>query len=601
MLIKALCDYYDVLAEKDLVLPDGYSEVPIKYNIVLTPDGKIEDIISCMKTEEQPQKNGKIKEKLVPQTMRFPKRTEKPGIESNTIEHRPLYIFGLNLEKDKLNPEDRTGKAEKSHRAFVEHSLRFIEGLSSPVIDAFRNFLMNWKPEEETENQHILDLGKDYAGAGFAFSLSGNPDLMLHTDPQIKEKWEKEYAKEQSQPGEYQAQCAITGEVSDIARIHSKIKGVAGGAATGGVLIGFNNPSENSYGNDQSYNSNISELAMRKYTEALNYVLKRQAHKIVMDDITIAFWAMDGGDEHEMTLQEMLMSQSSRKTADEVNSMLKSLLSRGMKTRITTNELKELDAELDGNIDFYIVGLKPNSSRISIKFLYRKKFLDMLWNLARFQDELQVSEEVRVVSLSWIKKECLSPKSNSEKISPALFTKLFEAAIYGTNYPYSLLETMIRRVKTDKFINATRAGVIKAYLNRNKKEEWKVSLDRSNNNQAYLCGRLFAVLENIQNQAVRVGKSNSTKLNSTIKDKYFASAAAKPASIFPTLIKLSQHHMKKLNDGSQIFHAKLVGEIMNMLENEFPKTLSLVEQGKFIIGYYQQVQDFFASKKPTEL
>ena len=155
---------------------------------------------------------------------------------------------------------------------------------------------------------------------------------------------------------------------------------------------------------------------------------------------------------------------------------------------------------------------------------------------------------------------------------------------------------MIRRVKTDKFINATRAGVIKAYLTRNKKEEWKVSLDRSNNNQAYLCGRLFAVLENIQNQAVGGGK-----LNSTIKDKYFASAAAKPASIFPTLIKLSQHHMKKLNDGSQIFHAKLVGEIMNMLENEFPKTLSLVEQGKFIIGYYQQVQDFFASKKPTEL
>lgn len=597
MLIKALCDYYDVLAEKDLVLPDGYSEVPIKYVIVLTPDGKIENIISCQKTEKQPQKNGKIKEKLVPQTMRFPKRTEKPGIESNTIEHRPLYIFGLNLEKDKLNPEDRTGKAEKSHRAFVEQNLRFLEGLSSPVIDAFRNFLINWKPEEETENKHILDLGKDYAGAGFAFSLSGNPDLMLHTDPQIKEKWEKEYAKAQSQPGEHQAQCAITGEVSDIARIHSKIKGVAGGAATGGVLIGFNNPSENSYGNDQSYNSNISELAMRKYTEALNYILKQQAHKIVMDDITIAFWAMDGGDEHEMTFQEMLMSQSSRKTADEVNSMLKSLLSRGMKTRITTNELKELDEDLDGNIDFYIVGLKPNSSRISIKFLYRKKFLDMLWNLARFQDELQVSEEVRVVSLSWIKKECLSPKSNSEKISPALFTKLFEAAIYGTNYPYSLLETMVRRVKTDKFINATRAGVIKAYLTRNeKKEEWKVSLDRRNNNQAYLCGRLFAVLENIQNQAAGGGK-----LNSTIKDKYFASAAAKPASIFPTLIKLSQHHMKKLNDGSQIFHTKLVGEIMNMLENEFPKTLPLMEQGKFMIGYYQQVQDFFASKKPTEL
>lgn len=600
MLIKALCDYYDVLAEKDLVLPDGYSEVPIKYVIVLTPDGKIENIISCQKTEKQPQKNGKIKEKLVPQTMLFPKRNGKSATASETIEHRSRYIFGLNYTKQGFSAQkDEKGKPKDSHDDFVRVNLNFIDGLNSPIINAFRNFMINWKPEEETENKHILDLGKDYAGAGFAFFLSGNPDLMLHTDPQIKEKWEKEYAKEQSQPGEHQAQCAITGEISAISRKHAKIKGLKG-ASMEGPLICFNEASGCSYGNAQSYNSNISETAMLKYTEALNYLLKRSAHKIVLDgddDITIVFWAMDGGDEHEMTFQEMLMSQSSRKNADEVNSMLKSLLSRGMKTRITTNELKELDEDLDGNIDFYIVGLKPNSSRISIKFLYRKKFLDMLWNLARFQDELQVSEEVRVVSLSWIKKECLSPKSNSEKISPALFTKLFEAAIYGTNYPYSLLETMVRRVKTDKFINATRAGVIKAYLTRNeKKEEWKVSLDRRNNNQAYLCGRLFAVLENIQNQAVGGGK-----LNSTIKDKYFASAAAKPASIFPTLIKLSQHHMKKLNDGSQIFHAKLVGEIMNMLENEFPKTLPLMEQGKFMIGYYQQEQDFFASKKPTEV
>lgn len=600
MLIKALCDYYDVLAEKDLVLPDGYSEVAIKYVIVLTPDGKIENIISCQKTEKQPQKNGKIKEKLVPQTMLFPKRNGKSATASETIEHRSRYIFGLNYTKQGFSAQkDEKGKPKDSHDDFVRVNLNFIDGLNSPIINAFRNFMINWKPEEETENKHILDLGKDYAGAGFAFSLSGNPDLMLHTDPQIKEKWEKEYAKEQSQPGEHQAQCAITGEISAISRKHAKIKGLKG-ASMEGPLICFNEASGCSYGNARSYNSNISETAMLKYTEALNYLLKRSAHKIVLDgddDITIVFWAMDGGDEHEMTFQEMLMSQSSRKNADEVNSMLKSLLSRGMKTRITTNELKELDEDLDGNIDFYIVGLKPNSSRISIKFLYRKKFLDMLWNLARFQDELQVSEEVRVVSLSWIKKECLSPKSNSEKISPALFTKLFEAAIYGTNYPYSLLETMVRRVKTDKFINATRAGVIKAYLTRNeKKEEWKVSLDRRNNNQAYLCGRLFAVLENIQNQAVGGGK-----LNSTIKDKYFASAAAKPASIFPTLIKLSQHHMKKLNDGSQIFHAKLVGEIMNMLENEFPKTLPLMEQGKFMIGYYQQEQDFFASKKPTEV
>lgn len=597
MLIKALCDYYDVLASKDLVLPDGYSEIPIKYKIVLTPEGQVDGIISCQEIKIELQKNGKEKEKLVPTRMVFPKRTEKPGIESNVIEHRPLYIFGLNLEKNgALNPNDKTGKAEKSHKAFVNKNLEFIEGLDSPMVDAYRAFLQNWKPEEEVENSNILELGKDYANAGFAFCLSGNPDYMLQDDPQVRSKWKQEYAEKQSEPGERQAQCAITGEISDIARIHSKIKGIVGGAATGGVLIGFNNPSENSYGNDQSYNSNVSELAMRKYTEALNYVLQQQSHRIVMDETTIAFWAMDGGENHEMTLRELLMGQSDRKSEDDVNTMLKGLLSRAIEGRITSSELNKLDDNLDEQVTFYIVGMKPNSSRISIKFIYCKKFGDVLWNVARFQDELQYSEEVRVVSLSQIKKECISPKSSSEKVNPELFMKLFEAAVYGRKYPYSLLETMVRRVKTDKYINGTRAGIIKAYLMRNEKKEGiKVSLDRDNVNEAYLCGRLFALLERIQKQAV-----GGTSLNSTIKDKYFASATSKPASVFPTLIKLSQHHVRKLSDGSQVYYAKIMGEIMNSLGDEFPKTLSLTDQGKFIIGYYQQEQSLYVSKKETE-
>ena len=122
-----------------------------------------------------------------------------------------------------------------------------------------------------------------------------------------------------------------------------------------------------------------------------------------------------------------------------------------------------------------------------------------------------------------------------------------------------------------------------------------MALDRKNDNPAYLCGRLFAVLENIQNFAVGGGQ-----LNSTIKDKYFASAAAKPASVFPTLIKLSQYHVKKLREGSQIFYAKLVGEIMNMLTNEFPRTLSLADQGRFMIGYYQQVQAFYTKAESNK-
>lgn len=92
----------------------------------------------------------------------MPKRTEKSGIEANISEHRPLYIFGLNRDKKtgELFTKDRTEKAKKSHKAFVEKNLEFIEDLKSPIIDAYRQFLLNWNPEDELENKFLLGLGK---------------------------------------------------------------------------------------------------------------------------------------------------------------------------------------------------------------------------------------------------------------------------------------------------------------------------------------------------------------------------------------------------------------------------------------------------------
>lgn len=591
MLIKALCDYYDVLSKKELVLPEGYSEVPIRYKIALTEDGTIDEIISCEEEKKEKTKSGKEKITMTPKKLLFPKRTDKSAIESNYIEHRPLYIFGLNLEKGKLTPDDKSQKAKKSHDAFVKKNLEFIEGLDSPIVNAYRNFLLKWKPEDEVLNTHVLTLGTKYSSSGFAFCLTGSPDVLLQDDLAVCRKWEEFYSKDQNVPGEFEAQCAITGEKTSIARIHGKIKGLADGATTGNVLIGFNNPSDTSYGNKQSYNSNISEKAMKKYTEALNFLLKNSAHKIILDDITVCFWAMDGGDNHEKTLKELLMKSSKEKSAEEIDALLKSILQRGAQTKITLEELEKVDETLDADIDFYIVGLKPNSSRISIKFIYRKKFGTLLMNVVRFQEELQISNEINVISLKSINDACKSPKSSTEKINPSLFASVFESALYNKPYSQSILATIVRRAKTDKEIDKVKAGVIKAYLMRNEKEEMTVALNRGNQDQAYLCGRLFAVLERIQEQAA------GGKLNSTIKDRYFASATSKPASVFPTLIKLEQHHLKKLPEGSQVFYSKIISEIMDGLENEFPTLLSLTNQGKFIVGYYQQTQAFYTKKE----
>jgi CRISPR-associated protein Csd1 len=126
-----------------------------------------------------------------------------------------------------------------------------------------------------------------------------------------------------------------------------------------------------------------------------------------------------------------------------------------------------------------------------------------------------------------------------------------------------------------------------------KKEEITMSLNTENKNPAYLCGRLFAVYEKIQQDA-------SGDLKKTIKDSYFASACARPSAIMPKLSQLSQHHLRKLSDGSNIYYSNLIGEIVDKLDGKFPQTLDLDSQGRFIIGYYQQNKALYTSKKDAE-
>lgn len=603
MPIKALNDYYDLLDSEGMILPEGYSKVNINYLICLTEEGKIDRLIKYEERQEIRDVKGKVKEKWVPRVVQMPQRTQKTGIDSNFIEHRPLYIFGLNYQEGQLTTEDRTSKARKSHQAFVEKNLEFLEGVDSPVVNAYRNFLNGWRPEEETENVELRGLKKEYDKSGYAFCLTGYPDRLLQDEEAVKQRWEQRLRKSSEDGAQsIMAQCGVSGKEAPIARIHGKIRGVYGGHTTGSVLIGYNNPSESSYGREQSYNSNISEGVMKKYTEALNYLLQNTSesnsrkHKMVLDDVTVVFWAMKAGGTCEDMFMAMLYEQPSRMDKNATENMLREMLRSGGKGKMTAERLESLDM-IDPDVDFYMLGLKPNSSRLSVKFFYRRKYADILWNLAMFQGDLQVTEELEPISISQIKRELISPRSSSENVNPALLTKLFEAALYNIHYPASLLGTMVKRVKTDsdKKINQIRAGVIKACLNRNyKKEEFSVALDKENYEQAYLCGRLFAVLEKLQQDA------SKNSLNRTIKDAYFASASSKPVMIFPKLVRLAQNHLGKIEKPMLIFYSKLIGEIMDKLDGEFPETLLLQDQGRFIIGYYQQMQSFFAKNSNAE-
>lgn len=585
MLIKALNEYYDILSEAGKVCPDGFSTQKVHYMIMLRKDGTISGIVDVTESDLEGKK------KNIPLEIILPKRNSIPKINSEIIEHRPSYIFGLNYDKKsgKYSAEDEKNRAKKSHEAFVKTNLEYTEGMTSDIVIAYRNFIKNWKPEDETNNEYLLKIGSKYSASNFCFALDGHTEITLHDmDGDICSKIKNEINSKQEEKSTQI--CAITGKRGEIAKIHDRISGLKGAQASGASMVCFNNKAEESYGKSQSYNSSVSQDTMRRYTEALNILISDSHHRMYMDDMTVVFWAMSFNDAKEINMFSLMFNPSKDQLdAGETEMVLKKAVeAMGIGKTV---DLSSID--IDENVEFYVVGLTPNTSRISQKFLYHDKFGKIFGNVALHQADMFIDGSKGNIPLWRIMKEIKSPKSTNEKTPPPLISAVFQAALSGGKYPESLLETAVRRVKTDKSVNYVRAGIIKACINRKSriyknKEELKLALDIENNDQAYLCGRLFAMLERIQNNA------STSELNRTIKDSYFSSACAKPADIFPRLMKLAQYHLKK--DDYGIIDNKIVGEIMEKLGNEFPQTLSLNDQGKFIIGYYHQYQSFFKKR-----
>ena len=589
MLISALCDYYDILMKAGKVMTPGYSPVDITWLIALNEDGTLSDIIDYRLPEEVILKGKKDRIKTVwnPRRESFPQRESKSAINSELLDHRAEYIFGLEIDKSKSS-ENFFSVSGIKHQKYVEKNLSFIDGLHSPLIDAYRLFLQNWDPEAEKDNRKLTELKADFTRY-YAFCLSGSPHL-LQDEPEIKNKWEEMIAGAENTYGKYIAQCSVTGDILPIAKLHNKITGIRGAQSSGAGFISFNNASESSYGREQSYNSCISEQAMLKYTEALRYLLENEKHHTMIDDVHVIHWAASGDEEYDDIFN--LFTVSDTVSADNTDSMLSQLFKSAADGRITVDT-----SAFDPNVIFYIAGFKPNASRLSLKFIYRQQFGKIIENVRQHIEDMQLGTAWKQVPIWRLKKELISPKSSNETVDPALAAKLMEAIVMGTRYPQSLCSTLVKRIKTDcdeennKYIkmNDIRIGMLKACINRNqrlsgKKEEIQVALDTENRNPAYICGRLFYVLEEIQQ------KASNYSLNRTIKDAYFSSAVSRPAVIFPNLLKLSMHHIAKLGDSDAKYREQDKAELIAMLNGKFPTTLSLAEQGDFIIGYYQQMQ-----------
>ena len=374
--------------------------------------------------------------------------------------------------------------------------------------------------------------------------------------------------------------------------------------SSGCVLVGMKESAFESYGKKQSYNSNVSEKAMKMYTSAFNSLLADRSHYKTFDDMTIVYFAMKKNDAEECNMFAGMFSGFE----DELNKSVVTEADRNINT--VMSQLKQgrtADMPYDPNVEFYVAGFTPNSSRISQKFIFHDKFGRIFDNVLKHQQDIAFTEGQHQVSIERIKRELISPKSSKETVPPPLTAALFEAILKGTRYPDELLSTVITRVKTDSDeennhfikINNVRAGLIRGCINRKyNKEVIKMSPELDNKNPATLCGALFAVLEKIQQD------TSEGTLNTTIVDSYFSSACSRPVTVFPHLVDLSFKHLKKYKSIElRNYYKNLILDIIADLEEKFPHTLSNDEQGMFIIAYAKQNRKLYTKKskdKPAE-
>ncbi|MEE9302317.1 MAG: type I-C CRISPR-associated protein Cas8c/Csd1 [Thiotrichaceae bacterium] len=597
MILTALNQYYDRLADSPdpysglAVVPSfGFSYEKISYVLVISTEGELLDVIN-----HQDISGKKPQPKLMP-VPRPEKRTS--GIKSNFLWDKSAYVLGV-----QANPDKKTiGETPwlESPETFQEFKRLHVEaiGESNDVgLKALVKFLQQWQPRDFDKSI----LGSDVLNLNLVFQLNDDR-CYLHDREAAKTLWSQLLeVPNQSK----KSNCLVTGKCEKIARLHPSIKGVYGGQSSGGSIVSFNAESYESYGKVQGENAPVSELAAFKYTTALNYLLNRDnKHCLSVGDASTVFWAVaEGGKQAKKA--EQFFAQVVNPSDDSEAAQLRPIIEQIAKGY----PLQKIAPDIDPDTHFYLLGMAPNASRLGIRYWLDTSFGELAKRMGEhFTDLLLAPSPWDIPPSIWRLLIELVPyrsgqKSNAKDISSHLAGEMMRSILTGDRYPHSLLAQLVLRIRSDGHISPLRVAMIKAVLHRDYRkhfitEEIPMSLDENNENNAYLLGRLFAVLERTQSSAIKGA-------NATITDRYFGSASTVPYSVFPRLLAGSKNHLAKIRKkmpGYAVNLDKDMTAIIGKLPASFPRYFSMEGQGRFTIGYYHQREKYFtSSSKDSQL
>jgi CRISPR-associated protein Csd1 len=578
MILHELVRYYDRKArdpDPAQRLPSfGLEDKEIRFVIEIAQDGRVNQLRDTQYVERK---------KKRAQSFRVPQGEKKAsGIKANLLWDSAQYVIGLERV--------RKGRVELTpHQAYRQR----IEALpvNTRADDGIRAVLAaldraDWSVLQAHEAwPEIVE-----TNPVMTFQLVGDSDLVCQRAAVVAAASSDAAADDAAS-----AMCLIDGEPRPIERLHASIKGVWGAQSSGANIVSFNARAFESYGKAerQGENAPIGQRAAFAYTTALNHLLgKDSRQRMQVGDASTVFWA-DRDSAFEGLFAELFGSHDD---PDRGTIAVKALFDSLRSGQLPVGER---------DVRFFVLGLAPNAARIAIRFWLHAPLAELAPRIAQHFDDLRVVRrydgDPATPSLFRLLTS-LAVQGKADNVPPRLAGEWMRSILEGLPYPAALLNAAVVRCKAEQEVTYLRAAILKAWLNRDHRRRhpkllmdhshFKEHLDMQQADVPYRLGRLFAMLERIQQQA-------QPGINATIRDRYYGAASTTPVAVFTTLLRLKNAHLKKLTEGQTIHFERLLGEVLEPVQ-DFPRQLTLPEQGRFALGYYHQRQSFFTKKEGTE-
>lgn len=597
MMLRDLCDLFDLKrqTDPDAIPPRHWCRMSVSYELTLDRDGAI---VSCVPLAIEGQKALSLVVPMAYVSRSGPKPL--PGFLCDDAQH----VFGVG--KNKFREELRL-----MHERLAEDVLSEVDDDGARAyLGMLRHYGAGMLPRPcvETMGEDVGPNSSENENSSlkskmvFRFLPDGS---LLHERAALVGAWNR-YAEAVEQESE-QCACLVLGKVAPKAELFPQVSGLAGAQSAGAALVSCHKPSFSSYGQRKDDPRSISKEAAEKAGGALNYVLKDDSHHMRLGDDCICFWTDSSDSIADACLSFLFDSDgtggsnaiiSNRGEDSEVRAAVQETLrqmARGLPPVSIPSDTK-----------YYVAGIAPYQARLAVRFYQCGNFGDLERNIALFLRDTQMVE-VRLYSLKRYLEQTAA-QGESKNLPRSLITSSVRALLDGTAFPDALAKEVILRTRADHgsrnpFDLGKRAAILRAYLLRKSRNAGQlvredaerrltVALNEENENQGYLLGRLFALLDKVQAEAVG-------NVNAGIRERYMGAASTTPERVFPQLLKLAQHHISKSAWGGRI--DGLIQRVISKVDDGgFPKTLSYDDQGEFYIGFYQQREALYKKSEKSD-